>query len=37
MRYREFELTEDELFELNMSPGNLQKMAANIESHAKKL
>jgi hypothetical protein len=34
MRYREFELTEDELFELNMSPGNLQKMAANIDARA---
>jgi hypothetical protein len=32
MRYREFELTEDELFELKMSPGNLQKMAANIDA-----
>jgi len=32
MRYREFELTEDELFELNMSPGNLTKMAKNIDA-----
>jgi hypothetical protein len=32
MRYQEFNLTEDELFELNMSPGNLQKMAANIDA-----
>jgi hypothetical protein len=28
MRYKEFELTEDELFELKMSPTNLKKMAA---------
>ena len=28
MRYKEFELTEDELFELKMSPTNLRKMAA---------
>ena len=34
MRYKEFELTEDELFELNMSPGNLEKMAANIDARA---
>jgi hypothetical protein len=32
MRYREFELTEDELFELNMSPTNLSKMAKNIDA-----
>lgn len=29
MRYKEFELTEDELFELKMSPTNLKKMAAD--------
>ena len=28
MRYKEFNLTEDELFELKMSPSNLKKMAA---------
>ena len=32
MRYREFELTEDELFELNMSPTNLAKMVKNIDA-----
>jgi hypothetical protein len=32
MRYREFELTEDELFELKMSPTNLTKMAKNIDA-----
>jgi len=32
MRYREFNLSEDELFELNMSPTNLTKMAANIDA-----
>jgi len=32
MRYREFELTEDELFELNMSPGNLARMSKNIDA-----
>lgn len=32
MRYREFELTEDELFELKMSPTNLSKMARNIDA-----
>ena len=32
MRYQEFNLTEDELFELNMSPTNLSKMAANIDA-----
>jgi len=32
MRAREFELTEDELFELNMSPGNLAKMSKNIDA-----
>ena len=32
MRYREFELTEDELFELKMSPTNLAKMAKNIDA-----
>jgi hypothetical protein len=34
MRYREFELTEDELFELNMSPTNLKKMAGDIDARA---
>lgn len=34
MRYKDFELTEDELFELNMSPSNLEKMAANIDARA---
>lgn len=34
MRYREFELTEDELFELNMSPGNLKNMVKNIDARA---
>ena len=34
MRYREFELTEDELFELNMSPTNLQKMVKDIDARA---
>ena len=29
MRYKEFLLTEDELFELKMSPTNLKKMAAD--------
>jgi hypothetical protein len=29
MRYNEFKLTEDELFELKMSPTNLKKMAAD--------
>jgi hypothetical protein len=28
MRYQEFNLTEDELFELKMSPTNLKRMAA---------
>ena len=32
MRYQEFELTEDELFELKMSPTNLSKMAKNIDA-----
>ena len=32
MRYQEFNLTEDELFELKMSPGNLTKMAKNIDA-----
>jgi hypothetical protein len=32
MRYQEFNLTEDELFELNMSPTNLSKMAKNIDA-----
>ncbi len=32
MRYRDFKLTEDELFELKMSPGRLEKMAGNIEA-----
>jgi hypothetical protein len=34
MRYREFELNEDELFELKMSPTNLAKMAKNIDARA---
>ena len=34
MRYKEFELTEDELFELSMSPTNLKKMASNIDARA---
>ncbi len=34
MRYREFELTEDELFELKMSPGNLARMAKTIDARA---
>jgi hypothetical protein len=34
MRYTEFNLTEDELFELNMSPGNLKKMAQGIDARA---
>ena len=34
MRYREFELTEDELFGLNMSPTNLKKMARDIDARA---
>ena len=34
MRYQEFNLTEDELFELNMSPGNLKKMAQGIDARA---
>lgn len=32
MRYQEFNLTEDELFELKMSPTNLAKMAKNIDA-----
>ena len=32
MRYQEFNLTEDELFELKMSPTNLSKMAKNIDA-----
>jgi hypothetical protein len=32
MRYQEFELTEDELFELNMSPTNLAKMVKGIDA-----
>jgi hypothetical protein len=32
MRYQEFNLTEDELFELKMSPGNLTKLAKNIDA-----
>jgi hypothetical protein len=32
MRFTEFKLTEDELFELNMSPSNLSKMAKNIDA-----
>jgi hypothetical protein len=34
MRYQDFKLTEDELFELNMSPSNLQRMAADINAQA---
>jgi hypothetical protein len=34
MRYRDFKLTEDELFELNMSPSNLQRMAADMNAQA---
>lgn len=34
MRYREFELNEDELFELKMSPSNLARMAKNIDARA---
>ena len=34
MRLTEFELTEDELFELSMSPTNLQKMAAQSGAQA---
>jgi hypothetical protein len=34
MRYKEFELTEDELFELKMSPTNLKKMAAETGAMA---
>jgi len=34
MRYREFNLTEDELFELKMSPSNLAKMAKDIDARA---
>jgi hypothetical protein len=34
MRYTEFNLTEDELFELNMSPTNLQKMVKGIDARA---
>jgi hypothetical protein len=34
MRYREFELTEDELFELKMSPSNLARMAKSIDARA---
>lgn len=34
MRYREFELTEDELFELKMSPSNLARMAKDIDARA---
>ena len=32
MRYREFELTEDELLEIKMSPTNLAKMARDIDA-----
>lgn len=32
MRYREFNLTEDELFELKMSPSNLARMAKDIDA-----
>jgi hypothetical protein len=32
MRYKEFNLTEDELFELNMSPTNLAKMVKGIDA-----
>ena len=34
MRYREFNLTEDELFELKMSPSNLARMAKDIDALA---
>ena len=34
MRYREFNLTEDELFELKMSPSNLARMAKDIDARA---
>jgi len=34
MRYQEFNLTEDELFELKMSPTNLARMAKNIDALA---
>lgn len=34
MRYKDFKLTEDELFELKMSPTNLAKMAKNIDARA---
>lgn len=34
MRYQDFKLTEDELFELNMSPSNLQRLAADINAQA---
>jgi hypothetical protein len=34
MRYQEFELNEDELFELKMSPTNLARMAKNIDARA---
>ena len=32
MRYKEFNLSEDELFEINMSPSNLAKLAKNIDA-----
>jgi hypothetical protein len=34
MRYSEFNLTEDELFELKMSPSNLARMAKDIDARA---
>jgi len=34
VRYREFNLTEDELFELKMSPSNLARMAKDIDARA---
>ena len=34
MRYRDFKLTEDELFELKMSPSNLARMAKDIDARA---
>lgn len=34
MRLREFNLTEDELFELKMSPGRLAQMVKNIDARA---
>jgi hypothetical protein len=34
MRYRDLNLTEAELMEINMSPGNLKRLTANIEALA---